>query len=115
MAVVTHYDESDLRRTAVIRVWTGEFSRHENDLQMTWDDLTYQADGTLVQAVPDLEAFVPDYFLESNQKNYHIADYLGILPWVADIPTDSESSSKRSGEDRGYEIIQHVWHSASAA
>lgn len=94
MAVVTHYDESDLRRTAVIRVWTGEFSRHENDLQMTWDDLTYQADGTLVQAVPDLEAFIPDYFLESNQKNYHIADYLGILPWVADIPTDSEAAAR---------------------
>jgi hypothetical protein len=97
-AVVTYYNPNDKDTVVKIRVWTGMLNRSENTLFATWDELRIGQSGEVKLQVKDLEYAVNNYFNAASQGEFQKAEFLGIVPFAADIPVDQEAGTSKQGK-----------------
>ena len=91
LAVVTYWNEQDKQKAAIIKVWTGFVTRDNADLLTFWDEIWVDSTGKVTLHATDNDGLVKQYFQAKDQTAFQTKEWLGIMPWAANIPTDPEA------------------------
>ncbi|MFD2672554.1 S-layer homology domain-containing protein [Marinicrinis sediminis] len=92
--VVSAKDEKSKDAFVKLRIWNGMLSRSEQGLDVAWDELWLNAQGKVTLSVIEDWVYMENYFSAKSQSYYRTEDYIGKIPFIADIPTDQEAAAK---------------------